>query len=212
MAKDFVRLKSFSVKEYKFQQAKSGPPGDPGQCLNLSLMWIREQIDATNAVNSGFIVGLQAFKLDPGAEGHTHARNRGPYLDAMSYPQRSRPNCAHIARLLGLTRRQNLEPDDMVEAFDDVEYGVALARLANNLPAGYGVLVSIDVEGNDSDSHAVAMFRSRPRVLRFFDSTIGVYRVNDVGGFVNAWLAAYSAIGWEISPSDTGESPFAVYS
>ncbi len=211
MAKDFARLRSFAIKEYKFQQDKVSPLGDQGQCLNLTLMWIREQIDARDAFGWNENAGQRIFMPDPGALGNEHARNHDAYRYAMGLPQQNRPNCEHIALHLGLTRRRQLEPDNVIEAFNDAEYNIALTRLAESLPLGAAVLIPIDLEGDDTTSHAVAMFKSGPRALRFFGSSCGVYRLDNSEEFINDWVAVYCDMGLKISPSDTGESPFAVY-
>jgi hypothetical protein len=79
------------------------------------------------------------------------------------------------------------------------------------LPQGKGAYVAIRCESTVPDrvsgGHAVAVYRSRGNTLYFFDPNCGVYKVLDATRFFGAWIAGYTALGFDVTMSDN-HAPF----
>lgn len=103
----------------------------------------------------------------------------------------------------GVQQVQNL-PFNVARFADSLTNACQVSHLIQ----GRGVYITFSVNathpGKRSGNHAVAAYRSRDNSLYFFDPNCGVYKVQDVVPFFDAYELCYFGLGFELAIAANG--------
>jgi hypothetical protein len=186
-------LRLFAIREFEFNQfdiTTSQADSDDGRCVPLVAKWLSEKRDTSNG-------WLARFGRRFGGEDRDFA---GPSYN-LDYNVQIYKAVADIQAVYSRTSEMydvfqafNLKPKSTSAERPDVIEGIVEATNALGLHSGFAVNLKIT---GKAVGHMIGIYRSKGGNLHFFDPNFGIYKINDLQNFLQAWQKNYTDLKTE---------------